>query len=253
MANDDFWGDEGSTSEDFWGDESGQTETVDPFADSDDMSDEVDMFGGMPDMSSGNEENPFGEDMTQPMPNDFGADVESPEGQVQNAPSLSMAKTTALIVCAFIVVALILSFFNGIKINKKDTTQTTTQAQVQQSETQQTQQTQQTDTTQQAQTQNTQAQDSSENAVLVAVPSDMQLGADNMAVSNAVITNKQRYLINNQVIYDLVMIVGTGDTSQTMHFYCTYSSYDAVNTGDTVKVSWYEVQKGYYSIYSVEK
>jgi hypothetical protein len=58
------------------------------------------------------------------------------------------------------------------------------------------------------------------------------------------VSSKNRYLVNNQVIYNLQIDMG----SQRVEFYCNYDTYASVNTGDTLKVSYQIPQSGYISV-----
>lgn len=66
--------------------------------------------------------------------------------------------------------------------------------------------------------------------------------------SSGVVKDKTRYLLGNQLIYDIVIEIPTGTATASMHYYCGKDAYDTVSKGTTVTVEYQVADDNYYSI-----
>ena len=163
--------------------------------------------------------------MAQPIP-------ESPPKKFSFSP-----KVVGCILCGVIlVVALLLSAINSIKIKPKNTQQ------------------QQVAQTQQSAPQSV-AQPSGKNDVaLIYVPDTtvMNYSGDIYEV-NGTVANKLKFVQGKQVIYCIQISLAFGSSSETVNFYCNYATYNAVSSGELVLVKYQQVSDGYISVNEVTK
>lgn len=66
--------------------------------------------------------------------------------------------------------------------------------------------------------------------------------------SSGVVKDKTRYLLGNQLIYDIVIEIPTGTATASMHYYCGKDAYGTVSKGTTVTVEYQVADDNYYSI-----
>ena len=219
-------------SDDFWNEgmqEPSSTDTDDYWGSSDNTQSNSDDYWGSSDNTQSNTDDYWStqdgfrkEDTTNPN------NQEKPPIQT----NLGYKSVAIIVVLAFIVLALVLTFVNGIRVKKKpsNTTQQTTQQQ-----------------TQVVQTQN-------EGTTLITIPDTTHLDyTGDIYESSGKVTGKQKYLIGNQVVYDLILSINAGASTQRVDFYCTYSAYQSCNIGDLIKVKYQVVEEGYISVNEINK
>lgn len=147
--------------------------------------------------------------------------------------NLGYKSVAVIIAVAFVILALILAFVNGIRVKKKNTAQATQTVAT-------TEQSVKTDTT--------------TGTTLITIPSSTDLDyTGDVYESSGTVTEKQKYLINNQVVYDLVITINAGATTQRVDFYCTYSAFDSCSVGDLIQVKYQVVEEGYISVSEINK
>ena len=67
------------------------------------------------------------------------------------------------------------------------------------------------------------------------------------------VTAKTKYLDGHQVVYLLEISLVFGSTTETVDFWCSYSTWTAVRVGDVVQTTYQQVSDGYISLNSVTK
>lgn len=70
--------------------------------------------------------------------------------------------------------------------------------------------------------------------------------------SSGTVKEKSRYLMGNQLIYDIIVEIPTGTATESMHYYCGKDAYDKVSKGTTVTVEYQVADNNYYSIKSIK-
>ena len=196
-----------------------------------------------------------GQFLNQGSQNDFD-DFQSQEtftNPVQETPAVNVNKKMAALIIAgvFIVLALVFLFFDGLKVTKNDTSQQQVQQNQQQTQQQQAHQSQQQ--AQQSQ-QSQQSNNTSSNDVIVEVPNSVSLNySGDVLEANGTVTQKIKMVQGNQLIYKIVISSNINGQTQSINYYCTYSSYNAVSKGDLVIITYQQVNDGYISINSITK
>lgn len=71
--------------------------------------------------------------------------------------------------------------------------------------------------------------------------------------STGVVVSKECYLQDNQVVYLINITIGAGATVQTVRYYCTYASYNAVSKDDILTVKYKQVSSSAFAVISVSK
>lgn len=219
--NDDFWNDDNQS--DFW--DTGITPETQP---KDSQTDSSEGFWGSDNQSQDNQSDYWANQSQYESSPDTDT---SPKPPIQT--NLGYKSVAIIIAVAFVVLALILAFVNGIRVKKKNVAQSTQTAST---------------TTQSSQTNTTTG------TTLIAIPPSTDLDyTGNVYESSGTVTEKQKYLINNQVVYDLVIAINAGATTQRVDFYCTYSAFDSCNVGDLIQVKYQVVEEGYISVNEINK
>lgn len=159
----------------------------------------------------------------------------SNETQTVEPAKLGYKMVAVIVAGVFVILALILLGLGNMNITKKKQTQTNQQTQTSQ------------------QTQNTQQVDK-DSVSLVEIPNNYSLDYNGQVYeANGTVVDKVKYLIGNQVVYDVVINISVGSSSERVNFYCNYSSFSAVNIGDLVTVKYQQVQEGYISVNEIVK
>lgn len=142
-----------------------------------------------------------------------------------------------------LLIALIMYMFSGIKVKPKNQ-QVQGGGQVQQTQGVQ----------QQVQQQPSQAMSANGGVELIFVPDSTAMNySGEIFEANGTVTGKKKYVQGSQVVYCIEITLAFGSTSETVNFYCNYSTFTAVGAGDVVVVKYQQVSDGYISINEVVK
>lgn len=68
-----------------------------------------------------------------------------------------------------------------------------------------------------------------------------------------VVNDKYCYLEGSQVLYCIQINVIIGDVAQPVSYYCTYSTYESVNVGDKLTLSYKNTTQNTFALISVAK
>lgn len=180
------------------------------------------------------------------------SEVNTPDFQPKKF-NLGLKRVALIIAVLCLVLALVFLGLDKIHINKKPTS-------TQPSQTTPTQ-TSQTDTRTQDETgeQTPQTQPSTQptnvdSVVLVEIPKDTHLDYNgDILTANGKVINKLKYVQAHQVLYCVNIGVAFGSTTETVSYYCNYSSFNAVSEGDIVVLTYQQVNDSYISILSISK
>lgn len=168
-----------------------------------------------------------------------------------NRFNLSMKQAGVVIAGGFIVLALVLYFISNININKKP--RQSNQVPTQQTQQQPVQQTQQ-QPMQQTEAQPTQQPVSKSDVALVNVPNNTQVDySGKIYEATGSVTNKSRYLTNNQLVYLIQVEIPFGSESMVVNYFCGYNVYNSVNSGDVVTVNYQQVSDTCFSVNTLIK
>lgn len=180
-------------------------------------------------------------------PNDFASSEVNVQEYQPKRLNLSMKKVALIILAACVVVALVFLGLDKIHITKKPSQPSSNQPQ--QSNSNQTQQQGVSNNTQQGST-NT----SVEGVTLIEIPDTVSLDYNgDIMEANGKVINKLKYVQSHQVLYCINIGVALGSSSETVSYYCNYSSYNAVKEGDIVVLRYQQVNDTYISVISISK
>ena len=89
---------------------------------------------------------------------------------------------------------------------------------------------------------------------LIRIPDTTSLNysGDNFEANGAV-AEKKKFMQGNQVVYCVVINISVGASTETVNYYCTYASFNAVSVGDVVVVSYQNVGGKLISVNSISK
>lgn len=94
----------------------------------------------------------------------------------------------------------------------------------------------------------------SNNGGMTELPNDVAVDySGDLFESSGTIHNKIKYLENSQVVYCLELKANIGDRSKLIKYYCGYNTFNSVDEGDTVKVSYQVVSDTCYSVNTISK
>lgn len=206
--------------------------------------------------TSGVEEQQF----ANPDVNDFAqsdASTEIQEFQPRRV-NLSMKKVAFIILAAGILIALLFLGLDKIHFTKKQPAPSNppvSQGNVDNQGGQTGQQGQSNTTTQPASQGNSGNQNTNVASVtLVEIPDTMTLDYNgDVFEANGKVINKLRYVQGHQVLYCINIGIAIGSSSETVSFYCSSSSYNAVKDGDIVVLTYQQVNDSYISVISISK
>lgn len=89
---------------------------------------------------------------------------------------------------------------------------------------------------------------------LVEIPPSTSLDYNgDVLTANGQVINKLKYVQGHQVLYCINVEVAFGSASQTISYYCNYSSFNAVKEGDIVILNYQQVNDTYISVVSISK
>lgn len=71
--------------------------------------------------------------------------------------------------------------------------------------------------------------------------------------TTGVISNKECFLLNDQIIYCIDIDASLGTYKTTVRYYCTYNTYNAVSVGDALVVKYTQTTPNTYAVLSVSK
>jgi len=71
--------------------------------------------------------------------------------------------------------------------------------------------------------------------------------------ANGAVAEKKKFLQGSQVVYCVVVNIAVGASTETVNYYCTYASFNAVSVGDVVVVSYQNVGGKLISVTSISK
>jgi hypothetical protein len=161
--------------------------------------------------------------------------------------NLSTKKIAFILAGGLILIALLFMFIDKIHITKKDTTATQTTT------------TTQTATSTEASSNTTQSQSTTTNVAsgsvtLVEIPSSTSMSySSDVLDANGVVSAKTKYVQGHQILYCITINVTFGSSSESINYYCNYSSYNAVSVGDVVVVTYQQVEDNYISVSAISK
>ena len=85
------------------------------------------------------------------------------------------------------------------------------------------------------------------------VPNTTAINYDsNVITSSGKIAKKDRYLLGQQLIYDLVIDIPAGTDTISLHYYCSRDTYESLYENTAVTVDYQVASDNYYSIKSVK-
>lgn len=88
----------------------------------------------------------------------------------------------------------------------------------------------------------------------IEIPTETTLNYDGDVYSaNGIVKAKTKYLYGNQVVYCISLDITAGSATQEVNYFCNYSSFTAVKSGDMVTVDYQQVADGYISVNSISK
>ena len=187
-------------------------------------------------------------------PDEFTApEVDIPQRFQPKQVKLSMKMVAVIILAICVVVALIFAFTDKIHFNKKPSTPNNPGT-VETQQPQQGNQPQQNDGQNQQQGGNSQGNAGINSVTLVEIPDSTQLNYNgDILTANGKVANKLKYVQGHQVLYCINVTVAFGSQSQTISYYCNYSSFNAVKEGDIVVLNYQQVNDSYISVVSISK
>lgn len=160
--------------------------------------------------------------------------------QVNNNPvkfNFSPKKVSLVLAGILLFLALVLMFIDRIKISPKSN-------QVQQTQSSQVQQP----------VQQQQIGTSQGSAVLVEVPDSMNISySGDVHEANGKVISKKKYVQGHQILYCVLINISFGSSSENVSYYCNYNSFNQVNVGDVVVISYQQVNDSYISISAIQK
>lgn len=93
-----------------------------------------------------------------------------------------------------------------------------------------------------------------DSVTLVEIPETMALDYNSDVLeANGKVINKLKYVQGHQVLYCINIGVAVGSSSETVSYYCNYSSFNAVKEGDIVILTYQQVNDTYISVISISK
>lgn len=154
---------------------------------------------------------------------------------------LSIPKACIVLAVLCVVIAGFVVVISSIKVKPKNQTQQTTQ------QAQQSQQTQQT-------TEQTQQTTGTNDVRLLYMAENATIDySGDVYSTSGVVVGKDRFVDSNQLVYRIRINLAVGTESQTVNFYCNYSTFQSVGINDPVMVSYQQISNGFISINSVTK
>lgn len=231
-----------------WGETSVEDTNTNPFADDDFFStpdeDSVDVFSD----PQGGSENIWSD---EPLPNNDdvqGINDQEVFTQPHQKSPLGYKAVAGIIVVFIVVLALFLMFVDRISVTKKPVPQQQT--------TQMTQQTNNNnaDTSKITPDNSQKVDNGTSTGGMQELPSNVTANyTGDLYEATGVIHDKVKYLENSQVVYCLEIKTNIGDKSKIVKYYCGYNTFDSVDTGDTVKVTYQLVSDTCYSVNTISK
>lgn len=182
----------------------------------------------------------------------------APESQEQfeelnNTPTLEpkqfnfSKKTIGLLLAGVcILIALAFALVDNIKITKNNNNQVQVQNNQNQGQQQQPQ----------AQQGNTTVGNNVANGsvTFIEIPDDTSLNySGDVLTASGTVVGKFKYLCGHQVIYCINIRIAVGSSAEEVSYYCNYSSFQAVGSGEIVTVTYQQVADGYISVNSISK
>ena len=157
-------------------------------------------------------------------------------------------KTVAIIIAVLLVIGIgVLMFFDGLA-KKKQQAVLDTQSVVEQSTSATSEQSVQSDVEQPSQS--VQAG----GIQLLEIPDTTSLNySGDVYEANGAVAEKKKFLQGSQVVYCVVVNIAVGASTETVNYYCTYASFNAVSVGDVVVVSYQNVGGKLISVTSISK
>lgn len=157
-------------------------------------------------------------------------------------------KTVAIIIAVLLVIGIgVLMFFDGLA-KKKQQAVLDTQSVVGQSTSATSEQSVQSDVEQPSQS--VQAG----GIQLLEIPDTTSLNySGDVYEANGAVAEKKKFLQGSQVVYCVVVNIAVGASTETVNYYCTYASFNAVSVGDVVVVSYQNVGGKLISVTSISK
>lgn len=198
-------------------------------------------------------------------PNDFASSEAGIQEFQPRRFNLSMKKVAFIVLVAGVLAALLFLGLDKIHIGRKTPSQSNSPP---------TQQTQQGQQSNQSQNQNqggnqqsqqepsggSQTDQPSQNTpvvdgvTLIEIPDTMTLDYNgDILEANGKVINKLKYVQGHQVLYCINIGVAVGSSSETVSYYCNYSSFNAVKEGDIVVLKYQQVNDSYISVISISK
>lgn len=176
--------------------------------------------------------------------------------QVQQQPvkfNFSPKKASLIIAGVLLTLALVLMVIDSIKISPKQNQQQPVQ-QTQQQDNITQQQTQSQPQSQPQTQQQSQSVTSQGSAVLVEVPDSMSVSySGDIQEANGKVIDKKKYVQGHQILYCITINISFGSSSENVSYYCNYNSYNQVNVGDVVVISYQQVNDSYISVNAIQK
>lgn len=88
----------------------------------------------------------------------------------------------------------------------------------------------------------------------VEVPSSTYIDySSDILSTHGVVSNMNRYLLDNQVIYCIDIDLTLGATTSVVHYYCGYNTYSQVEIGDVLNVDYQQVSDKCFSVCTISK
>lgn len=208
----------------------GTNDAWDSWENSDQQSNNFDDYGGQEQQNSWGNQNQQQVNMNQ-------------QSQNQTPVQFNFGYKMIGIICVvgFILLALIFSFFNKIKINKN-----TNQSGAQVSQVEQ----------QQTQGQQNQSQEQQSSAVINGSALADNVNIDysaNIQQASGVVQSLSRIIQDGQLLYCISISIPYNNSTVIVKNYCTYNAYNSVQVGDMVNVTYQVVNGNLISVNEVTK
>lgn len=174
-----------------------------------------------------------------------GVQIPVPEGGIGGGGNkkISMKLVGLIVAGLFILVALVLYIINGIKIQPKP----------QHNNSQQVSTNYDGNRGNNSGSQTVQTSDPNSKS-LIYIPEDTVTNySGDMYEAIGKVTNKAKYLDGKQIVYLVQVQLVFGSTTETIDFWCNYSTYLNVKVGESVSVSYQSVSDNYISISTITK
>lgn len=164
--------------------------------------------------------------------------------------NLNMKQAGIVIAGGFVVLALLLYILNNINFSKKPVPQQAYNNEATQQQSSNTAPQEQPAQQAQVQTQPTVKSDVS----LITVPKDTTIDySGKIYEATGMVTDKQKYLCDNQVVYLIKVDIQMGTNSMSANYFCGYNVFNSVSVGDVVTVNYQQVSDTCFSVNTLVK